>query len=112
MDPHTLIQKAEAFTDLDPLMSINHMLTFLYIARRGQASQQDIESELGLSGASASRNISYWTDMKFFGRPGHGFIERFEDPTDRRYKLVRLSPLGREFYEKLRSNPNGTTKRD
>ena len=112
MDPHTLIQKAEAFTDLDPLMSINHMLTFLYIARRGTASQQDIELELGLTGASASRNISYWTDMKFYGKPGHGFIERFEDPQDRRYKLVRLSRTGREFYDMIRSGPHAKTERN
>jgi DNA-binding MarR family transcriptional regulator len=111
MDPHTLIQKAEAFTDIDPNMTLSQMLTFLYVARRGQASQRDIELELGLSGAAASRNISYWTDMKIYGKPGKGFVERYEDPQDRRYKLVRLSLDGRAFYEKLRSNPNGKTQR-
>lgn len=112
MDPNLLIQKAEAFTDLDPLMTLSQMLTFLYVARRGQASQRDIELELGLSGASASRNVSYWTDMKIYGRPGHGFIERFEDPSDRRFKLVRLSEDGRHFYEKIRSSAHGKAKRE
>jgi DNA-binding MarR family transcriptional regulator len=101
LNPNALISRAEMFTEIDPGMTMTQMLTYLYIARRGMATQRDIEVELGLSNASASRNVSYWTDMKVWGKPGQGFIERYEDPQDRRYKVVRLTKKGREFYDRL-----------
>jgi DNA-binding MarR family transcriptional regulator len=106
MNVNLLIHKAELFAHIDPAMSLSNMMTFLYIARRGTTTQRDIELELGLSNAAASRNVSYWTDMKIWGKPGQGYVERYEDPKDRRYKIVRLTKKGREFYDRLVGKPD------
>lgn len=102
MDANQLRNGAELFAELDPMMQISSMLTFLFIAQRGIASQKDVENMLGLSNAAASRNVSYWAEHKKFGVEGYGFVERFEDPRDRRAKLLRLTPAGKRFYDKIK----------
>lgn len=75
------------------------MLTILYIGRRGVCVQKDIERELGQSNAAASRNINWWTRT---GTKGLNYVERYEDPTDRRNNMLRLTREGQEFFNKLR----------
>lgn len=96
-----LITALETFSTVDNEMQLPTILAFLYVARRGECTQKDIEVELRMTNATASRNISYWTDRRFDRRPGIGFIERREDDHDRRYKALKLNTRGRSFYEKL-----------
>lgn len=109
MDQNLVVEELNTFGKLDPNMQLQTMLVFLTVARRGQCTQKDIELELGLTNASASRNVSYWTELKIWPKgedeaiAGMGLIERIEDPRDRRYKLLRLTPAGKKFYTKLRS---------
>lgn len=101
MDPNVLIREVETFADIDPEMQIATMLTFLYVARRGVCTQKDIELELGLSNAAASRNVSYWAEQKIRDKPGIGFIRREDDPMDRRFKRLSLTDKGKAFYQRL-----------
>jgi len=103
MDTHLILEGTEEFAKLDPHMQLNMVRTFLYIAHRGISNQQDIELLLGTNPASASRNVAYWTDVKHGGFAGFGFIEREEDPRDRRSKLLRLTAEGKKFYQKLQA---------
>ncbi|CAB4125035.1 MarR Transcriptional regulators [uncultured Caudovirales phage] len=77
--------------------------TFLYIAQRGVCFQREIEHYLGLSNATASRNVSYWTERRFDRNPGLGFVARTEDDYDRRQKNLTLTKTGRAFYAKLKA---------
>jgi len=101
VDPHLLIKALEKFRDLEPTMSLPSVLTFLYVARRGVCGQKEIEQELRLSNAAASRNVSFWTEFKVYEKSGKGFLFRYEDPMDRRNKLLRLTPEGEAFYKDL-----------
>jgi DNA-binding MarR family transcriptional regulator len=103
-DVNVLTRDVESFAELDPHMQLSTMLTFLFVAQRGECIQKDVEQALGFSNAAASRNISYWTESKKFEEPGLGMIERVEDPRDRRQKNLRLTKRGTEFYNKLRSS--------
>ena len=104
MDTNELAAGLELFQELNPEMQIQTMLVFLAIARRGVCTQKDVELELelGMTGGSASRNVGYWTDVFKPGIPGIGYVDRIEDPKDRRYKLLRLNDKGKAFYNKLR----------
>lgn len=84
-------------------LQISTLKVFLFIVHRGSCTQRDVEKYLSLTNSSASRNVSYWTDSRFDGKPGLGFIMRVEDPHDRRYRLLTLTNRGRSFVEKLRS---------
>jgi DNA-binding MarR family transcriptional regulator len=101
-DPYEFIRMMEVFKQISPDIQASTVLTFMYVARRGRAYQKDIEMELGLSNAAASRNVAYWTKVKHDRSPGVDFIERMEDTDDRRNKVLVLNERGREFYERLR----------
>ena len=103
MDINVVLEGTEEFAKLDPHMQLITMLTFIHIAQRGISNQQDIELLLGTNSASASRNVAYWTDVKHGGDAGFNFIQREEDPRDRRSKLLRLTKEGKAFYNKLQS---------
>ncbi len=94
----------ELFKDeVDPEVNVNLVLIFLEVARRGVCNQKDVEVVLNLTNATASRGVSWWSDAKRPNIPGMGFIARGEDPTDRRYKLLRLTSAGLQFYDKLKA---------
>lgn len=83
-------------------LQLSTLRAFLFVASRGSCSQKDVEVHLQTTGASASRNISYWTERRFDREPGMGFIHRIEDDYDRRIRKLTLTKKGRDFYEKLK----------
>jgi len=82
-----------------PLQTIR---TFLFVAHVGSCNQKQIEEALELTNASASRNVSFWTNIRFDHKPGMNFIARVEDPNDRRYRILTLTKTGRDFMDRLR----------
>ena len=93
----------ETFRELDPEMQAQIMLVFLTIGRHSATSQRDLQLELNMTDGSTSRAVAYWSELRFDKKPGQNMIERYEDPRDRRYKMVRLNAKGRRFYEKLQA---------
>lgn len=89
--------------EVDPELQFQTFRCFLFVAHRGSCTQKDVEEGLGVSNASASRNISYWTQQRFDRKPGKGFIMRVEDPNDRRYRVLTLTKQGRDFFHELRT---------
>jgi len=97
-----------AFANFDLNINNATIQVFLMVAHRGECAQKELELELGLSDASSSRNVSFWTDdIDKKGRRGWGLIERRENPEDRRYKLLRLTPEGQQFFAKLQASRDG-----
>ena len=88
----------EVATDI-PLQIIR---AFIVIAQKGECYYKDVEHSTGMTDASTSRAIAYWTNLRFDKKPGIGYVERFEDNMDQRLKKARLTPKGRAFVEKLR----------
>lgn len=113
-----LIGTLENFRKLDIEMPIQYVVTFLSIALREKAEEglsiKDLEQWTHLSQSATSRNVqalSKWFKPRTKvapGVPGHDLVETFEDPMDRRKKIVRLTPKGRalqntiaKFLEKM-----------
>ena len=89
-------------SEVDADIQIQTVRAFLFVAMRGSCTQKDVEMELQTNNASASRNVSYWTDRRFDRKPGMGFIMRVEDAHDRRFKVLTLTKKGLAFVEKLK----------
>lgn len=101
----TIIKTLELIAEeIDSEMQLSTLLTLLYVAQRGQSAQKSIEETLRLSSAAASRNVSYWSPVKADRKVGKGFIERAEDPCDRRHKILKLTPKGEQFIERVREH--------
>jgi DNA-binding MarR family transcriptional regulator len=89
------------FALIAPHMQLSTMMIFLFVAERGPCTQKEVERQFGLSNASASRNIGYWSDPEDGDAVGAGLIERQVDPTDKRRRLLRLTPRGTEFFTRF-----------
>ena len=103
MDINSLSKALEYLSvNVDSELQLQTLRAFLFVAQRGGCTQKDVEIGMGVTNASASRNISYWTDRRYDRKPGLGFIDRVEDDYDRRLRNLKLTPDGKEFFEKLR----------
>jgi DNA-binding MarR family transcriptional regulator len=95
------IRLLEEFRKLDQELQMQAAVTFLLIAEAGDEGirQLDLQNRLGMSQASASRNVALLTKVHWRGPKyeGHDLVAREEDPNDRRNKIVRLTARGRRF---------------
>lgn len=112
MDMIKFAREVEEFSKVDPELQLNTLLVFLYVAQRGVCTQKDVELHFGMNNATASRNVAYWTEHKRYEQAGQGFVKREEDPKDRRYKLLSLTPKGKRFYDTIRSKTIGKEERN
>ena len=70
----------------------------------------EIAEELGLSQSTVSRNVAYLGDWNRHKTKGHQLVEAFEDPMERRRKLVRLTAKGKRFVNELTETINSHCK--
>ena len=61
---------------------------------------KNISKELGIAQSTVSRNCYKLSD-KIKEKPGIGLLQSFEDPMERRRKLVRLTPRGKRVHSTL-----------
>lgn len=92
-----------ASEEVSPEMTLHALRTFIFVAMRGKCAQKEVEKYLNCANATASRNVSFWTNRKFDRSPGPDFITRVEDDYDRRMKMLTLNKRGQAFYEKLKT---------
>lgn len=99
---HSSFNVVEAFTEVDPDITANHIRTFLFVATRGVCTQYDLQVGLDISHSAASRNVAWWAGESKIGDSAPGrFIKTEIDRDDRRYRQLRLTEFGKEFYAYL-----------
>jgi DNA-binding MarR family transcriptional regulator len=97
----------EEFRKLDPVMPAQTMAHFLVIAERApeEIGMKELAGMFGLSQSSTSRNVAYlgkvWKTNSEGAVPGLDLVEAYEDPMERRRKLVRMTPKGKRVAEAL-----------
>lgn len=81
------------------------MMAFLYISRNQDIQQpvtvRDVGEHLGITSASASRNIAALSKWHRHGKPGHGLVEAYENPARRIEKFIQLTPKGKRVAETI-----------
>lgn len=80
---------------------------FLYIASHNPCHKMAMEYELDISSASASRVCDHLSDWKRLGKSGLGLVIKYEDPSNRRKVMLRLSPFGEAIIHKMKVCLNG-----
>lgn len=100
-----LTNTIEEFRKLDSEMQAQTMLAFIYIARMDNggspASVKEVGEHLGLTSASASRNIAVLSKWSRHNKPGHDLVEAIENPEFRSQKLIRLTAKGKRVIKTL-----------
>lgn len=94
---------ADIASEVSPDLTITTLRCFILIGSRGTITQKEIEDELNLTNASASRNVSYWTDRRFDRTPGMDMVIRETDDYDRRQRNIKLNRKGKEFFHKIKA---------
>lgn len=95
----------EEFRKMDTEMQAQTMMAFLYISRMYQGETpvtvRDVGEYLGITSASASRNVAALSKWHRHGKPGHDLVEAYENPARRIEKFIRLTPKGKRVAKTL-----------
>ena len=92
-----------ALKALDPRISVNEIVAFLYTCENEGLSVQELAYVAGLTQSTASRSL------RSLGRPGSdwaqppalGLVEAFLNPQDGRSHVIHLTDQGRELRARL-----------
>jgi len=98
-----LLKIIEEMRKFDSHMESQTIAVFFYVSLYGDkdgVSMQTISTKLGIAQSSVSRNCYKLSD-KTRGGLGIGLLQAFEDPDERRRKLVRLTAKGRRVFSTL-----------
>lgn len=82
------------------------MLTLLYIAQRNDqqipVTVKEVGEFLGITSASASRNIAALSKFSRHNKAGHDLITTYENPERRIEKFIELTPKGKRVVETIK----------
>ena len=98
-----LLQGLHAFKGLDPRISVNEVIAFLYAAENDGLSVQEVADLAGMTQSTASRSLRALgpPDSAWSQPPAVGLIEAFLNPHDARSHVIHLSAKGRAFRDRL-----------
>ena len=103
MNGLNLLKIIEEMRKFDSHMESQTIAVFFYVCLYGGAdgvSMQTISEKLDLAQSTVSRNCYKLGDRTRDGI-GIGLLQSFEDPEERRRKLVRLTAKGRRVFNTL-----------
>jgi DNA-binding MarR family transcriptional regulator len=101
-----LLKIIEEMRKFDTQIEAQAIAVFLYVAVHGGkdgVAMQTISEDLDISQSSVSRNAYKLGDVNRHKKIGVGLLETFEDPMERRRKLVRLTAKGKRVHSTLLS---------
>lgn len=90
-------------------LAISTVCALIFISQNEGCSVQDLETRLKISKSGASRQANVLGPglaNKTGERSGLDLIVITDDPVDRRFKQLRLSPAGKSLIKKLREIDN------
>jgi len=98
-----LLRQIECLRTIEPEIQAQALSTFLVTAINDPepVAMVDIAAQVGIAQSSCSRNVALLGMIHRRGRPGHQLVESYENPLDRRNKLVKLTPKGRRLAQTL-----------
>ena len=91
----------ETFRALDAEIPPQTIGTFLYVATHDGCLMKDLADSLGVAQSTMSRNVAMLDRINRHHEPGLDLVRAIEDPVERRRKIVRLTPKGRQLRDRL-----------
>jgi DNA-binding MarR family transcriptional regulator len=105
-DIDKLLRTIGTFRSLDPDIPSQTIATFLVAMDHEGETISQLRDRLGMTTASASRNIAYLTDWHRLKRPGLNLLTADTDPMNRRTRRVFLTVKGRQLAKTVRDIMN------
>ena len=101
MNVSKVMRVIQEFRRHDPELQTQACQAFLIVAGQEGITIRELALLLGMSGATASRNVAMLGEKHRAGGPGLGLVVPRPDPADSRMKRVHLTPKGRTLAETL-----------
>ncbi len=92
--------------DLDATLPVQDLHGFLYITNNPGCRVTDLQNNLGVSSASATRIVHRLGHFESKGRVGLGLITVETDKEDRRQRCLWLSTKGQKLVKRMESAMN------
>ncbi|MFL5296008.1 MAG: MarR family winged helix-turn-helix transcriptional regulator [Phenylobacterium sp.] len=99
----SLLEAVLALKALDPRISVNEIVAFLYTCENEGLSVQELAYVAGLTQSTASRSLrslgrpeSDWAQP-----PALGLVDAFLNPSDGRSHVIHLTDHGRDLRDRL-----------
>jgi DNA-binding MarR family transcriptional regulator len=89
------------FRVLGQEMPMAQAYCLLLIAKHEGLSLKELAYMAKVGMASASRYVSQFGEVGEKGQPGMNLVAAYEDPMERRKKIIKLTPKGKLFVHKL-----------
>lgn len=99
-----LLEIVQQMREFDPVMEVQAVAVFFCVGlHQGEdgISMYDIHKRLDIAQSSVSRNVYKLSFTNRHRERGVDLLESYEDPMERRRKLVRLTKKGERIYERL-----------
>ena len=103
----SLLSALDAIRELDREVPGQVLAAFLYVASHNNCHKMAMEYDLDMSSASASRVCDHLSEFHRLGKPGLGLIIKYEDPSNRRKVMLKLSPFGESILHKMKTQAYG-----
>tara|TARA_Y100001938_G_C7959604_1_gene363591 strand:+ start:435 stop:797 length:363 start_codon:yes stop_codon:yes gene_type:complete len=100
-----LLRQVELLRTIDPEIQAQTISLLLNVAMKDPEpiAMQELAERTGTAQSSVSRNCAMLGKYHRRGQAGHGLLDAYEDPMNRRVKLVQLTTKGRRFIQQLKS---------
>lgn len=95
------LKVVDVFRRIDMNMPIGQIAFFLNAAKLEGHSLSEIAEASGLPLATASRYLANLTKIDRYREPGLCFLDFYENPMNRRKKLIVLTEVGRKVIDQL-----------
>lgn len=90
-----------ALTELDPDMTVKQAIVLIEVAlNSGDILASEIGDRVDMTGPSVTRCLDLWGFEGFEPKSPREMIRRDPDPSDRRFKILSLTPKGADFLKK------------
>lgn len=99
-DIKSLIKAIDAIRTESDDMPAQQIQVFLTVALRPGITMENLGRDVGISQSSVSRNVAALSKHHRLGKAGADYVEATEDPTERRRKIIFLTPRGRQIMRK------------
>ena len=99
-----LLKIIEEMRKFDNQIEAQAIAVFFFVATHSKTegiAMQTISEQLDMAQSSVSRNCYKLADVNRHKKTGIGLVQTFEDPMERRRKLVSLTAKGKRVYNTL-----------
>jgi len=99
-----LLEIIQAMREFDPVMEVQAVAVFFCVGLHQSEegiSMQDLGDKLDIAQSSVSRNVFKLSLVNRHRERGVDLLESYEDPMERRRKLVKLTNKGKRVYDRL-----------